>query len=615
MGAQGGSATNVVQLNASGRREAKIVAAARVLSIDYRSIVENAVAGLADNTPDTRREVYAQARDIVKRHLRLMRLPEPIVDLEKFALDLTIKKVERQWEAREAAETAVPPERDMAAQAHGSPERALAALGTALRSRHFVPGLRPVMASIWFVAKLLRPLANPVGIAVALPVVASAILFIFFVDNTIAYRSLVDGPAGRWLSGLYVEPSAPAPGSGARKPDRIPSGRAARAAAASARVTAVAEPPPQGVAVPGTADRGPTRVGPIRAEFAVALDAPAACGSGLSISERIACADDTRGGGTAAEPPEPDTQPAWLADFATLTDAASGRAPATPSIVLAAEAAPRDAPPPAPRAAPIRPINAKVTALIDSGKRAILKGDLERAVRDFGEAIRIDPKYPDSYLERGQALFKLGETERAIADYSAAIARDPQHGAAFRARGMAYLYRGTPEPALADLSKTIDLAERDPSLLAPIELFYARRSRGSIYDSKQQYDLEIADCTALIESYARDPILVEALKANYGDAGAANILATIHRQRANAHIRRSNWEGAVADLTEAIPLSSDRGYTTLIDRSKLYEGLGLRDQAVADVQAALGVRPGSEEARLALKRLGAPSRPLQPKGF
>ncbi len=305
-----------------------------------------------------------------------------------------------------------------------------------------------------------------------------------------------------------------------------------------------------------------------------------------------------------------------LASVAALKDSTSGGAPATLPTVSPTSGedvglAPRAA---APRVPPIRPVNAKVTALIDSGKRAILKSDLDRAMRDFGEAIRIDPKYPDSYYERGQIWFKIGETERAITDYSAAIAQDPQHGAALRSRGMAYLYRGAPDLALADLSKTITLAKQDPSLVAPIELFYALRSRGSIYDSRQQYDLEIADCTALIESYARDPMLVQALKANYGDGGAANILATIYRQRASAHIRRSNWERAVADLTEAIPLSSDRGYTALIDRSKLYEGLGRRDQSIADVQAALGVRPGSEEARLALRRLSAPSNPTPPKG-
>src|SRR5580700_12223736 len=87
----------------SEQRRSKIVPAARWVSIDYRSIVANAVAGLADNTPDARRDVYAQARGVVHRHLQLMRLPEPIIELEKLALDRTIRKIERQARAERAA--------------------------------------------------------------------------------------------------------------------------------------------------------------------------------------------------------------------------------------------------------------------------------------------------------------------------------------------------------------------------------------------------------------------------------------------------------------------------------------------------------------------------------
>src|SRR5712692_7495440 len=103
------SATMVAdQPNGSEQRRNRIVPAARWVSVDYRSIVANAVAGLANNTPDARRDVYAQARGVVHRHLQLMRLPEPIVELEKLALDLTIRKIERQWRARQSAEKAIP---------------------------------------------------------------------------------------------------------------------------------------------------------------------------------------------------------------------------------------------------------------------------------------------------------------------------------------------------------------------------------------------------------------------------------------------------------------------------------------------------------------------------
>jgi len=365
-----------------------------------------------------------------------------------------------------------------------------------------------------------------------------------------------------------------------------------------------------------------------------------ACDSGSSMSERNPCRRGASGRGTAAETPKTETGTSWLDRFTASGDLTSGQAPSgtlnLPAVAaqdfVVGSATAHDAPAlddaimspgaashaaalQAPRSPLMKPINTKVAAFVASGRQAGLKGDLDRAVHDFGEAIRVDPKYPDTYLERGQTFFKLGEIERAIADYSAALVRDPEHGAALRARGMAHLYRGKADLALADLSKAIELGEHDPRLLAPIELFYARRTRGSIYDSRQQYDLEIADCTALIESYARDPELAEALAADYGSAGAANILARVYRQRAGAFVRRSSVERAVADLTQAIPLSSDRGYAALIDRSKLHEGLGRPDLAAADARAALNIRPGSEEARLALSRLSAFSNAAPPKGF
>ena len=107
------------------QRRSKIIHAARWVSIDYRSIVANAVAGLADNTPDARRDVYAQARGVVHRHLRLMRLAEPIVELEKLALDLTIRKVERQARAAHA----VPEEEEEPAEEATAPT-----VGVAVRS-------------------------------------------------------------------------------------------------------------------------------------------------------------------------------------------------------------------------------------------------------------------------------------------------------------------------------------------------------------------------------------------------------------------------------------------------------------------------------------------------
>jgi tetratricopeptide (TPR) repeat protein len=262
----------------------------------------------------------------------------------------------------------------------------------------------------------------------------------------------------------------------------------------------------------------------------------------------------------------------------------------------------------------------KVAALMESGRAAARAGDLDRAVHDLGEAIKLDAKYADSYAERGQALFKIGAIDRAIADFSAAIQRNGEHVAALRARGIAYFRRGTPDPALADINRAILLAGKKPGHLSPVDLFEALRYRIAIYALKQQYDLAIADATAIIDTYGRDPSLAAALKASYGEAGAGDAVAAVYRDRATSYVRapalslgwkrRLNLDHAIEDLSAAIPLSSDRGFAALIERARLNEDLGQRDPAVADVKTALAIKPDSEEARSALRRLGLTPAPL-----
>jgi tetratricopeptide (TPR) repeat protein len=553
MDAQDGS-TDVVQVEASRHRESKVVTGARMRSIDYEAIIEDTVAGFVGSTPDERRKIYGLARSVVWHRLWLLQLPEPIVEVEKLALDFAIGKIERRWGAQEATEE-VAAEKDAAEEL--AAEKAIPIDGPE-------PWIEPPASAI--MGTLLSRLARTIGVAVALPVIAATIFFSLDTHRNAAYWGVVGDLVERWIRNPGGEPGV------------------------TVRVADV------------SAGRGSTRAAPSLAETPKTENEP------LWLDSFAAFGDMTWGPANALN------GPAVAAEDFAIGRATRSVAPAADAALKSVDAAPPAAAPQAPRP-PVKPINAKIAALIAIGNQAALKGDLDRALNDFSEAIRIDQKYPDTYLERGQTFFKLGETERSIADYSAALARDPRHGAALRARGMAHLYLGRTELALADLSKAIELGEHNPQMLAPIELFYARRSRGSIYESTQQYDLAIADCTALIESYAHDPMLVEALAANYGNAGAANILARVYRQRATAFARRSSVERAVADLTQAIPLSSDRGYAALIDRSKLHEGLGRRDLAAADARAALTIRPGSEEARLAVSRLSALSNPAPPKGL
>jgi lipoprotein NlpI len=89
------------------------------------------------------------------------------------------------------------------------------------------------------------------------------------------------------------------------------------------------------------------------------------------------------------------------------------------------------------------------------------KKDFDRAIADFTEAIRLDPKYAAAYDNRGNAYNAKGDFDRAIPDYTEAIRLDPKNAFAYRHRGLAYFYNGNFAKALADLGQASGLDPKD----------------------------------------------------------------------------------------------------------------------------------------------------------
>jgi tetratricopeptide (TPR) repeat protein len=70
------------------------------------------------------------------------------------------------------------------------------------------------------------------------------------------------------------------------------------------------------------------------------------------------------------------------------------------------------------------------------------KGEFDRAIADWSEALRLDP---------------LGDQDLAIADYSKAIELNPKSGEPYANRGNAYRIKGEDDRAITDYSKAIEL--------------------------------------------------------------------------------------------------------------------------------------------------------------
>ncbi len=96
-------------------------------------------------------------------------------------------------------------------------------------------------------------------------------------------------------------------------------------------------------------------------------------------------------------------------------------------------------------------------------------GDLATAIRDYDQAIQLNPKLATSYGNRGNARQAHGDLTGAIQDYNQAIQLDPKYANAYAARGFANRTLGKLEKALADFKSFLALAPIDHSMRSQIE--------------------------------------------------------------------------------------------------------------------------------------------------
>jgi tetratricopeptide (TPR) repeat protein len=209
------------------------------------------------------------------------------------------------------------------------------------------------------------------------------------------------------------------------------------------------------------------------------------------------------------------------------------------------------------------------------------KGDFDRALTDFSDAIRMNPKDALAYNDRGMLWRGRGDLERAIADFTAAIAIDPlphsdeayaRRGNAavakpgvnvYENRAITLLEKSDFDGAIADFDRAIKL---DPN---GVDSFNGRgaafRAKGDLDRAKDDFSHALTlDRDHLGAHYNRG--LVEAVRGEL-DAAVADFTAAVglnpdfvdgYEARAEAFLAKKDAEQAIADLDRAIGRAPDR---------------------------------------------------------
>jgi len=122
----------------------------------------------------------------------------------------------------------------------------------------------------------------------------------------------------------------------------------------------------------------------------------------------------------------------------------------------------------------------------------------DEALRDFDEAIKLNPDDWNILAARGQLLQRIGQPERAIRDYDEVIRRRPPDKFALmyylERRGVAELAIGRLEEALADANDALQISPWSTE---------ARHLRATVYLRMNRFDDAIADFESALRTGLR----------------------------------------------------------------------------------------------------------------
>jgi tetratricopeptide (TPR) repeat protein len=124
------------------------------------------------------------------------------------------------------------------------------------------------------------------------------------------------------------------------------------------------------------------------------------------------------------------------------------------------------------------------------------RGEVDKAIREFNTALKLAPNFAQLYNNRGNAFSQLGQEERAIQDYSEAIRRAPRTIDGYVNRGGLYTKLGRFDKAIADLDVAISINPGDSDSYS---------NRGQANKGKHNYKLAISDYKKALELSPHDP--------------------------------------------------------------------------------------------------------------
>lgn len=198
-------------------------------------------------------------------------------------------------------------------------------------------------------------------------------------------------------------------------------------------------------------------------------------------------------------------------------------------------------------------------------KELIQKRDINNAFKLLTEAIRLNPKLTEAYVNRAALFTEAKQYARAISDLDAAIRLQPDNAKTLNTRGYLQLLLQNYEKAMADFDSALAL---DLSYPQPLN------NRGLVRIAQEDFDKAVREFDAAIK-----------LDGKYIDA---------HNNRGFALMRARKFDDAVVSYTKALELDP-KYINAWNNRAMAHAQAGRHAEAIADFTKAIELQPATME--------------------
>ena len=233
---------------------------------------------------------------------------------------------------------------------------------------------------------------------------------------------------------------------------------------------------------------------------------------------------------------------------------------------------------------------------VNRGWAYLRKENFKEAINDFSEAINVAPQVASSYIQRGIAYHRAGESDKAIDDYTKAHELAPRDPLALVNRGIVYYTKkGKFDEAIDDFDKALKVSPKEINALI---------NRGVTYRQKNDPDRAIVDFDRALKLGRGTADILKALIKPDGtrDPTVAELADQVSHalyERGMAFLDKLDFEAAFADFDNAVKLTPDNP-RPLLGRGAAFLKMDEPRKAIADLDAAIKLAP--EQASVYFER-------------